>query len=446
MNNTKKILVIDDEFIIRRIIKEELSSAGYAVDLAEDGIMGFKLLNKNHYDLVILDNQMPGKKGIDLIKDIKINFPSTIVIMMTAYASIDNAVQAMKLGAHDYLTKPFENAEITEKVDQLLRIQDRLITSDTFQPSQSLIIGESESIKKIRNTIEKIKNLSTTVLLTGDSGTGKGVIANEIHSTSDRANKPFIHVNCAVLPATLIESELFGHVKGSFTGAQEDKKGKFESAEDGTIFLDEIGTLDHHLQAKLLTVLQERHFERIGSSVQIPLKARVLTATNQNLETAICNNTFREDLYYRLNVIHIECPTLRSRPEDILLMTNYFISRFNLKLNKHICSISDDVRRLFLAYRWPGNVRELENSIESALALSESDTLSLDDLPLRIRNAVTQSSENKLGNATIMEIHEYNEIIKALKANHGHREKTAQTLGMSRRTLQYKIKKYNILL
>ncbi len=441
---SKRILVIDDERIILKVIKEELTLEGYSVDLANDGNEGCAFFEKNTYDLVVLDNQMPKKNGLEVLSEIKRMRANVVVIMMTAYGSIDNAVEAMKLGAYDYLTKPFENSELVEKINQAFRLSERMEIKKSTSDVDTFIIGSSQCIMDIRKKISKIKDLESTILLTGDSGTGKGVMAREIHNLSHRSKKPFIHVNCAVLPPNLIESELFGHVRGAFTGASEDKVGKFELAKDGTIFLDEIGTLDHNLQAKLLTALQEKRFEKIGSGVQIPIRARIIAATNRNLEEAVNAHEFREDLYYRLNVIHIECPALRYHKEDIQELVTFFLDKFNKRMDKKIQRVSTAAMEILVNYKWPGNVRELENSIESALALADGNELSVHDLPLRIRK-VTEKTENKPTEAgNLLEIREVQEIQDALKRNNGHREHTANELGISRRTLQYKIKKYNL--
>lgn len=442
--NKKRILVIDDESIILKVIKLELVEEGYFVDIASDGIEGYEKIEQNEYDLVILDNQMPKKAGVQVLVEIKKNFPDILVIMMTAYGSIDNAVEAMKLGAYDYLTKPFENSELIIKINQAFLVNERLNVNKTSYEVSTSIIGTSKSVLDIRKKINKIKDLDSTVLLTGDSGTGKGVIAREIHNISKRSKLPFVHVNCAVLPMNLIESELFGHVKGSFTGASEDKKGKFELAENGTIFLDEIGTLDHSLQAKLLTVLQEKKYEKIGSSTMLPMRARIITATNRNLEEAVNNNVFREDLYYRLNVIRIECPNLRYRKDDIKDLTLHFIKKFNTSMGKNIKEISREVMDILMNYKWPGNVRELENTIESAIALSDDDVLRIEDLPIRIQKTIEVTSSKKSEGGNLLEIKEMKEIEEALKRNNRHRENTAKELGISRRTLQYKIKKFGL--
>ncbi|GAA0182800.1 nitrogen fixation sigma-54 dependent transcriptional regulator GnfM [Clostridium sediminicola] len=381
----KKILVSDDEVNILKVIREELESEGYEVDLAYDGEDANKKIRKNKYDVAILDIRMPKKDGIQVLKEMRSISPETIVIIMTAFGTIENAIEAIKIGAYDYLTKPFDSNELINKIQQALKIKEkRSYNVDTSEEKKVVLIGKSKEIERIKSKIEKIKDLQTTILLTGESGTGKGVVAQAIHFASNRNNLPFIHVNCAVLPENLIESELFGHEKGAFTGAFESKKGKFELAGKGTIFLDEINTLSPNLQAKLLTVLQEKRMEKIGGAKIIPVEARIIAATNENLEEAVRRKEFREDLFYRLNVITIECAPLRHRRKDIEVLTLYFLNNINRKFNKNVMEISSEVWHILKNYDWPGNVRELENALESAVALANNTTLYEKDLPLRI--------------------------------------------------------------
>lgn len=440
----KRILLIDDEEIILKVIREELRYEGYSVDTANDAETGYEMIQKQHYDLVLLDYQMPTKNGLELLVDIKALYPNLPAMIMTAFGSIDNAVEAMKLGAYDYVTKPFKDNELIVKIGQALLVNERLVVQENNEETETTIVGHHASVQEIRKKISKVKNLDLTVLLTGDSGTGKGVIAREIHRIGDRAGRPFIHVNCAVLPSNLIESELFGHVKGAFTGASDHKVGKFELAKDGTIFLDEIGTLDQNMQAKLLTVLQEKRFEPIGAAKSIEMKARVIAATNRNLEAAVEEHEFREDLYYRLNVIRIECPSLRYREDDIEELVHYFIKKSNRKMGRNIKLIDEPAMEALKCYKWPGNVRELENAIESAIALSEGETLMLEDLPIRMQRTSADFFKTELKGKNLLEIKEIKEIEAALQRNKGHREKTAKSLGISRRSLQYKIKKFGL--
>lgn len=452
-NNSKNILVVDDEDVTLKIISTELEDIGYTVDLANDGEEAFSKVLKRKFDLVLLDVQITKIDGMTLLKKIKETSPSTLVIMMTAYGSIKNAVEAMKLGAYDYLEKPFENNELVDKIEEAFKIRDNRDFNNNGVPTTNVnLIGVSKEIQYIRNKINKVKDLNTTVLITGDSGTGKGVVARLLHYSSNRSQAPFVNVNCAVLPENLIESELFGHEKGSFTGAYETKKGKFEVAKNGTIFLDEIGTLPLNLQTKLLTVLQDRCIERLGGNTRIPIEARIIAATNKDLEYAVKNKEFREDLYYRLNVINIECPPLKHRKEDILLLIDHFIEKYNKKFNKNIKGISEEAKELLLVYEWSGNVRELENTIESSIALTESNIINIDDLPPKINTQANKSLKQKdqifsynADKFTFLEVQEIIAIKDKLKKNNGHRARTAEELGISRRTLQYKLKKYDLI-
>jgi len=452
----KKILIVDDEILILKILKQELGDIGYNVVLASDGEEAIEKFKKEEFDMVIVDNMMPKKSGLEVIKEIKKIKPNTIILMMTAFGSIKNAVEAIKEGAYDYITKPFENNDFVEKIKNILDNQNEIHQKKVEESEESKkLIGNGKEIIRIKKIIEKIKDLDTIVLLTGESGTGKGVIAREIYSRSNRREMPFIHVNCAALPVNLIESELFGHEKGSFTGANETKIGKFEAAENGTIFLDEIGTLDLNLQAKLLIVLQEKSFERIGSSVPRKLNARIIAATNINLEDAVQKRLFREDLFYRLNVVTIECCPLRYRKDEIEGLSLGFINNINKRFKKTILSVSDEVWDVFKTYNWPGNIRELENTLECSIALASDQNLKVNDLPLRIIEKIKYIKKSRQMEETNVTLEitaknyefEKQEIIglkEALYKNNGHREKTANDLNISRRTLQYKLKKYGL--
>ena len=436
------VLVADDEKIITSVLEEELTQAGYAVDVAFDGEEAYGKLKEKNYDVAVFDVRMPKRDGLSLLKEVKSVVPETVVILMTAFGTINNAVEAMKIGAYDYVTKPFENDELLSKIRQALMLRGKNVAKQAVPDDVSArLIGASKEIERLKANIQKVKNLDSTVLLIGESGTGKGVVARELHSASARRDLPFIHVNCAALPSNLMESELFGHEKGAFTGAVENKKGKFELAGKGTLFLDEIGTLEPKLQAKLLIALQERRVERVGSNKPIPVEARIIAATNSDLEEAVRRKEFREDLFYRLNVITIECPPLRYRKEDIKLLALSFIDRFNAKLQKNITSVAPAVWRMFASYDWPGNVRELENTIESAIALSNGGSMNEEDLPLRIIIKVNNHIDKDEG---ILKSQEIEAIKNALKKFDGHREKAAKELGISKRTLQYKLNKFEL--
>lgn len=357
-----KILVADDESTIRRILKIELEHHGYQVTLAKNGKEAVDFFQMEVYDAAIFDIRMPELDGYGVLKEIRKSSKSLIIIMITAFATIDGAVSAMKMGADDYIIKPFDNEEVLERLDQHLQLRNKKeqLVGQPIEDDGPLL-GNNELMLRVKKQINKINDLDTTALITGESGTGKGVVAKTIHNTSRRKNLPFVHVDCAFLPENLMETELFGHEKGAFTNAIELRKGKFELAQDGTIFLDEIGTLPLNLQAKLLNVLQERFVYRVGGSQKIHIKARILAATNENLEAAVEAGKFREDLYYRLNVVRIECPPLRYRKEDTLALAKHFLSFYAGKIGKQICSVSEEVWGAIKDYDWPGNVRELEH-------------------------------------------------------------------------------------
>ena len=441
-----KVLVVDDEPTIREIIKIELESHGYTVFTAEDVANAIKIHKTNYIDAFILDIRMPNIDGFYLLQNLRKNSKDIVIIMMTAYGTIDGAVLAMKMGANDYITKPFDNEELIEKLDQHIKIKaKKLKLLNPVKNEEHYLIGNSQLMQQIKNRILKVKDLDTTILITGESGTGKNVVAKEIHRLSNRNGQPFIHIDCAFLPPSLIESELFGYEKGAFTDALNMNKGKLELAGEGTIFLDEIGTLPLNLQSKLLNVLQERFIYRIGGSKKIPIKARIIAATNVNLETAVQDGDFREDLYYRLNVINIECPPLRYRKDDIIDLANHFLNLHINRTGNKINSIEEEVWKILYNYDWPGNIRELENSIESAVVLCEGTVISVEDLPIRVRKWNNKTyDEDVYTNELSLEAQEMMSIIRALENNDGHREKTAKELGISRRTLQYKLKKLNI--
>lgn len=434
-----RILVADDERIAADIIGAELTSEGYAADVVYSGSDAVCKLNHEKYDLLILDNRMPGKSGLEILEAVNGTKASQKVILMTAYATVNDAVSSMKLGAVDYIQKPFDNDQLISMVNRLFQddyaetAEEHTVTEEDGQQ----LMGHSARFTEFYSKLMRVKDLITTVLLIGESGTGKSAVAKEMHLRSNRCKEPFVHVNCATLPPNLVESELFGHVKGAFTGAYSDKKGKFEQAGEGTLFLDEISTLPLDLQSKLLTVLQERQFEKIGGSKTIEFKARVISATNTNLAEEVKNGHFREDLFYRLNVITLECPPLRERKEDIEDLFYFFLERFKKLHERTIVSVDEALIQALIQQPWRGNIRELENTVERIVAMNTSGMLTIDDL----RNDPffeIQEIEKKPQS-------EYDRIVEALRLNNDHRERTAQYLGISRRTLQYKLKKYNLI-
>ena len=450
----KQVLIVDDEKITLRALREEFSNAGYAVTAVTDGEAASNLIPRQHFDLILLDMQLPGKTGLEVLKECHAQSPETIVIMITAFASVENAVTAMRAGASDYITKPYDIDDMLAKVEKLLEAGRRGKGHEeptAEVPSvtcKAALLGEDPQILKIKETINKVKDISTAVMLTGESGTGKGIVAKRIHYFGSRSEQPFVHINCAAIPENLLESELFGHERGAFTGATQTQRGKFEQAGGGTIFLDEIGLLPLPLQSKLLNVLQEYSFERVGGSTPIPLKARIISATNADLERDVEQGRFREDLYFRLNVVRIDIPPLRYRKGDIPALTQLFLSRFEQKLGKTIREVSPEFSHILMHYDWPGNVRELENAMESAVALCSEGRLTPDTLPMRITQQMPERLKNTvtapMGFKACLEQQEAAAILSALEMFHGHREKTAQYLGISKRTLQYKLKNLNI--
>ncbi len=457
-----RILVVDDDSLVRRSLCEVLSFEGYACSNAGDAEEGFKKLKETPFDLVISDIKMPGMDGVELLKKIKAEFPQISVIIMTGFGSIENAVVAMREGALDYITKPIIDDEIKilirrvaeerKLIDENKYLRHKL--SSTIRSNCCDIIGKSCKMQKIYDLIEVIANTKTTVLLTGESGTGKRLAALAIHySDGESQGKPFVEVSCAALPETLLESELFGHVKGAFTGAIKDRVGRFESAEGGTIFLDEIDSFTPALQVKLLRVLQEGEFERVGETKTRTANVRVITATNQNLEDLIKSGKFRSDLYYRLNIISIEIPPLRDRKEDIPLLVEHFIAKHSASLNKQINGISDETVQALLNYQWPGNVRELENVIERACVLTKGPLIVLADMPdsmfkkeSRPNEAVADAplDDSAVSLKDALRDPEKKIILEALEKSQWNKKEAAVLLGINRTTLYKKLSHYGI--
>ena len=446
-----KILIADDEAIIRSALCAEIQEENCEITLARDGREASEQCRNTLFDIVVLDICMPYKDGLSVLREIKGRSRETTVIMITAHGTIDSAVMAMKMGADDYITKPFDNAEFHQKIRQHIQVkqQKQRLPARTPQRHEAYF-GQHPTMLSLERKIEKIKDLNTTVLITGESGTGKGVVARELHRRGNRSHLPFIHVDCAFLPHNLIESELFGHERGAFTSANTSKKGKFELAGKGTIFLDEIGTLPLDLQAKLLNVLQERCIDKIGGVKKIPMEARVIAATNEDLEMCVAQGSFREDLFYRLNVIRLEIPPLRYRKTDIQELAKLFIAAHSRNMGRQIEEIEPSFWACIRGYDWPGNVRELENAIESALALCDDNILRASDLPIRVSRTAEDagpapSAKPAAGGEPLnLEQQEILTITAALERNGGHRENTARELGISRRALQYKLKRFHI--
>ncbi|HET9931015.1 MAG TPA: sigma-54 dependent transcriptional regulator, partial [Polyangiaceae bacterium] len=389
----KQILVVDDEPNLRRVLTAQLERDGYDVHTAEDGEQALSTLREHHVDLVITDLRMPKLDGMELLRRVVAMDDELPVVMLTAHGTVDNAVEALKTGAFDYITKPFDQAEVRTIVRKALKTRD-LSSVEASRAAQAQdggarygIIGQSAGILELYAVLDRVADTPTTVLITGESGTGKELVARALHENSSRRDKPFIKVNCAAIPKDLMESELFGYERGAFTGAVGSKPGRFELASGGTLFLDEIGSIPVEMQVKLLRALQESEFERVGGIKTIRVDVRLVAATNSDLKKEIGLGTFREDLYYRLNVVPIRLPALRERAQDILLLVRHFIEKFNARLKKSVTGIDANALALLSAYPWPGNIRELENVIERAVLFCDKTEIGISDIPNEIRGA-----------------------------------------------------------
>lgn len=444
------VLIADDEKNIRSGLAIAFEDEGYDTLQAEDGQAAWTMINKKSVDLVITDLRMPGISGYDLLKKINAAYPTLPVIVLTGHGSIEDAVQAMRDGAVDFFTKPVDldhliltvskalsNKRISEQNRQLKAEIDVLKKKQGYQK----IIGKSAPVAKMMEIIAQVAPSKASVLVTGESGTGKELVADAIHSLSARADGPLIKVNCASLSPTLLESELFGHEKGAFTGAVSQKKGRFELADGGTIFLDEIGEIDQSTQIKILRVLQERCFERVGGEETVSVDVRIVAATNRNLEQEIRNGNFREDLYYRLNVVHIEVPPLRERKEDIPLLISSFIDTFNQEDGRHVEGFTSSARKALLAYSWPGNIRELRNTVESCVVLARGTMIDVDELPPHI--ATRDEDETvSINVGTTLEEAEKKIILSTVAHYKGNKTKAAEVLAIGRKTLHRKLEEY----
>lgn len=446
MQNKRTILIADDEKNIREGLALALDD--YDCILAEDGGKAWKIVNEQHVDLVISDLRMPVMPGSELLKKIVSTYPAIPVVVLTGHGTVETAVESMREGAVDFLTKPvnidhldllikrtFANIEVLEQNNALSRELENIKKGQKF----SKIIGNSSAIRNMMDTISQVAPTDSSVMITGESGVGKELVADAIHSFSRRKDGPFIKVNCSALSESLLESELFGHEKGAFTGAIAQKKGRFELADGGTIFLDEIGEINQSIQVKILRVLQEREFERVGGERTIKVDVRILAATNRNLEEAIGKGIFREDLYYRLNVVSIKVPSLRERKEDILLLATEFLSRFAKKNGKTIDGFTAKTKSVLFNYDWPGNVRELQNCIESAVVMSKSNLIDVDDLPAKIRNGSVNQNFIHIPIGASMAQAEKIMIANTLSLTKGNKTKAADVLGIGRKTLLRKI-------
>ncbi|KHK01956.1 sigma-54-dependent transcriptional regulator [Desulfovibrio sp. TomC] len=451
-----QILILDDEKNYLLILEAMLGDAGYAVTPLDDPETGLAFLDESEVDVVITDMKMPKVTGQQVLEHVKRNYPYIPVIIMTAFGSIEGAVEAMRIGAFDYIAKPFANDELLLTVEKASRFaasqRENMLLRQSLEDrfSTEHIIGRGKAMQRVLEMIAKAAPTRSTVLITGESGTGKELLAKAIHYSSPRKNAPFISVNCMALASGVLESELFGHEKGSFTGAVARKRGRFEMAHEGTIFLDEIGELSPELQVKLLRVIQERKFERVGGSDPIEVDIRILAATNRNLSEAVANGSFREDLYYRLNVVHIQTPPLRERREDIPILAAHFLSRYAGENEKKFRGFSPESMDYLTAYEWPGNVRQLQNVVERCVVLAASDVVQVEDLPSEIRDEESQyKSAVDLLPVTInlndtLEKIEVALIRRALARSNFVQVKAAEMLGISKSLLQYKLKKYKL--
>jgi DNA-binding NtrC family response regulator len=456
--NGMHILVVDDEPLIRRSLSELLTLEGYCVSSAGNGKEALDLLRSHDADIVISDLKMPEMDGMHLLKETKKSCPNTHVIMITGYGNIDSAVEAMKEGAYDYITKPIIDSEIKIIIERLSRQKKILEENARLKKQISSVqkerfhdmVGKDEKMQKIYTLIEAIAETRATVLIHGESGTGKRLIAHAIHKYYEKERvKPFVEVSCGALTETLLESELFGHAKGSFTGAIKDRMGRFELANGGTIFLDEIDAFSPALQVKLLRVLQDGEFERVGETKTLKVDVRVIAATNQILENLIAQGKFRKDLYYRINVISIELPSLRERKMDIPLLVEDFIKKHTKHTNRKIQGLSDEAHSILMNYDWPGNIRELENVIERAVILSKDKVISKDALPEFLYKTKSKN-EPKVTNANFklkdaLKSPERDLILKTLNSVGGNRSKTAEILGINRTTLYKKMVKLGLM-
>jgi len=454
----QKILIAEDDDLNRDNLTELLTMEGYEVKAVENGKEAMAAFVEDKYDLVITDLKMPEGDGLELLKFVKDMNPDNIVIMMTGFGTVDSAVEAMKYGAFDYITKPMKDDLVKLTVSRALSfasLQEENVTlRDNLREKYDFgkMLGYSECMKTIFDTIEKVAKSDSTVIIYGESGTGKELVARAIHFNSDRKNFPLIPVNCGAIPEELLESELFGHEKGAFTGAIRNRLGRFELAQGGTIFLDEIGDMSPSLQVKLLRVIQEKQFERIGGVKTINADVRIIAATNQNLELAVAEKRFREDLYYRINVIPIHLPALRERGPDIAILANHFLQKFAQTKKKDVNSISPEAIACLLHYPWPGNVRELENLIEMLVVLKDDSEIVLDDLTLKIRQFKKEAQS--IGSIQIPDDGiDFNELVNqfekdillnALEKSSGVKNRAAKLLNLNRTTLVEKLKRLNI--
>ncbi len=443
-----KILIVDDEISTTETLQGFLKKKGFEVTAEHDPEAAVELVREKEYDLMIADYRMPKMNGLELIQKVREIDPVVAIIMISAYGKIETAVQIMKSGASDYLTKPIDLKELLLLIDKC--IENRNLLVENRQLKEILqekfrfenIVGNSSGLNEVMSMVQRVASSNATVILRGESGTGKELIAMALHFASERKDKPFVKVSCAALPESLLESELFGHIKGSFTGAITDRKGKFEEADTGTIFLDEIGEISQTTQTKLLRVLQEREFERVGSNQTIKVDVRIIAATNKDLEEAVRLKEIRDDLYYRLNVVPIFIPPLKKRREDIVPLIEHFVSKFAKENNRKIKGVTQEAQKALIKYDFPGNIRELENIIERAIVLARDEVISIKDLPMTVTSGHEEDEKDEKPLLELMPLEEAEKMLieMALQKHNGVQTRAAKELGISERALRYKIK------
>ena len=460
MKQSAYMLLVDDEEDLRNALQETLELDNHHVTTAANATRARDAVDNGKFDIAILDIRLPDGNGLDLLQEFKKSDPDMGVILITGYSEVDTAVRAVELGADEFLTKPFEPSELLVRVQELLKKiklkQENASLKQEIRSSKSQygLIGQSTQIHRLRDTVKLLGDSDSTVLITGESGTGKEVLANMLHQSGNRADKPFVSINCGAIPEELLESELFGHVKGAFTGAVRARTGRFEAANGGTIFLDEIGDMSPNLQVKLLRVLQERTFEPVGSTQSITIDVRVIAATHRDLENEIHTGRFRQDLYYRLNVIPLILPPLRERNEDVILLTEYFLKNFNKLKNSSVDGISDSARQVLMRYNWPGNVRELQNLIERITTLKRTGQIDIEDLPSRMLDSTERTIQgynidveelDSIDFKGIVDEFESHLISSALERFSWNKNRAGRFLSMHRTTLVEKIKKKGLV-
>ncbi|OHC01271.1 MAG: regulator [Planctomycetes bacterium RIFCSPLOWO2_12_FULL_40_19] len=447
MKNKHKLLFVDDDETFSKVMKKELSRMGYSVICANRGETAIRELKKRNFDIIILDIKMPGIGGLNTLKCVKEMDPEVEVIMLTGRATIESAVESMKMGAYDYITKPCRLNELDILLEkayekgQLSKENVSLKRLATSREQEKVMISQSDKMEPVFNLINKVAATDSTVLIQGESGTGKELVARDIHQKSKRNKHPFVAVNCAALQETLLESELFGHVKGAFTGAHETRMGLFEVADKGTLFLDEVGELPINIQAKLLRVLESGEIRRLGDSKSIFIDSRIITATNKDIAAEVKKGSFREDLFFRINIVHISLPPLRERKDDIPLLVQHFLKTHRINMTeKKVCP---DALRSMMKYNWPGNIRELENVIENLMIIVDDEKIGVCNLPEEIRGYAGTNDNVLDADATLSDL-ERQHIINTLSKINGNKTRVAETLGISIKTLYNKLKSYNI--